>query len=159
MAASTCTDVHTGTRLATMRDAPDPAPPRVGVGVVVLRAGHVLLIRRAKPPRQGEWSLPGGRQEAGETLHDCARREVLEETGITIRVTRLLDVLDLIAHDASGTLERHYTLVDFQGEALAGEPVAGDDALHAAWVPIADLPGLGLWSETMRVIRLAIAGT
>ena len=141
-----------------MRDASESVPPRVGVGVVVLRAGHVLLIRRGKPPRQGEWSLPGGRQEAGETLRDCARREVLEETGITIRVTRLLDALDLIARDDSGAVERHDTLVDFQGEALAGEPIAGDDALEAAWVPIADLPGLGLWPETLRVIRLAIAG-
>jgi len=131
--------------------------PIVGVGVVVLKHGHVLLIRRGKPPRLGEWSLPGGKQELGETLHEAGRREVLEETGIDCDITSLLDVIDMIARDGDGAVERHFTLIDYGARWLGGEPVAGDDAMDAAWVPLHDLDKLGLWSETLRVIRLAEA--
>jgi len=131
--------------------------PIVGVGVVVLKDGHVLLIRRGKPPRLGEWSLPGGKQELGETLHEAGRREVREETGIDCSIITLLDVIDMITRDRDGAVERHFTLIDYGATWLAGEPVAGDDAMAAAWVPLHDLEKLGLWSETLRVIRLAEA--
>lgn len=130
-----------------------PARPVVGVGAVIWRGGEVLLIRRGKPPMLGEWSLPGGSQMLGETVFDCARREVLEETGVTAEILGLVDVVDAIRRDAAGAVQYHYTLVDVAGRWIAGEPRAGDDAMEAAFLPLSALPGLGLWQETERVIR------
>ncbi len=133
-----------------------PACPLVGVGVVVFRVRHVLLIRRGAPPLAGEWSLPGGLQELGETVAEAARREVLEETGVTARIHSVVDVIDLIRRDPPGdTVRTHYTLIDMLGVWEAGEAVAASDATDAAWIPITEVPRLGLWSETERVIRLA----
>ena len=132
-----------------------PDRPFVGVGVVVFRGADVLLIRRGKPPRLGQWSLPGGMQEVGETVHECGRREVMEETAVTIAVGGLVDVIDTIRHDGDGRVETHYTLVDLWADWVAGEPVAGTDAMGAAFVALDDVEGLGMWSETVRVIRLA----
>ena len=134
--------------------------PLVGVGVVVLKgvpgAEHVLLIRRAKPPRQGSWSLPGGRQRHGETVRAAAAREVMEEAGLEIEVTHLLDVVDSLTRDSTGGVAYHYTLVDFAAEWRAGEPIAGDDAADALWADPSDLDRYTLWDETVRVIRLAL---
>lgn len=132
--------------------APRESQPVVGVGVVVLKGNAVLLIRRGRAPKQGEWSIPGGRQEFGETVRETALREVREETGITCADPRLVDVVDLIRPDGQG----HWTLVDFAADWVAGEPAAGDDAAEARWVPIAELETLGLWSETIRIIRAAL---
>lgn len=134
--------------------------PSVGIGAVVLRqtasGREVLLIRRGKPPRAGEWSIPGGRQEWGETIRETAAREVLEETGITVANLRLLDVVDGITRSA-GTVTGHWTLVDFRADWGAGEPRAGDDAIDAKWIPVRELPKFGLWSETQRIIDAALA--
>ncbi len=145
-----------------MPGEPSSAPqPTVGVGVVVLRGSpdkpEVLLIRRGRPPKQGEWSIPGGRQEFGETVRETALREVREETGITAADPRLLDVVDLIHPAREGHIKGHWTLVDFAADWVAGEPVAGDDAADARWVPVNDLESLGLWTETLRIIRIALA--
>ncbi len=134
--------------------------PSVGIGAVVTRTGpsgiEVLLIRRGNPPRAGEWSIPGGRQEWGETIRETAAREVLEETGVTVRNLRLIDVVDGISR-AGGAVTGHWTLVDFRAEWAAGEPRAGDDATDARWVAIEDLAAYGLWSETQRIIEAALA--
>ena len=128
---------------------PAPVP---AVGVVCLRGDEVLLIRRGKPPRLGEWSLPGGRIEPGERAIDAALRELLEETGVTARITGLLDVVDGLFPEA----RRHYVLIDYAAEWLSGEPVAGDDALEARFVPITEIEALIDWSETRRIIALAV---
>lgn len=128
----------------------------IGVGVVVLKGDDVLLIRRGKPPRIGEWSLPGGLQELGETVADAARREVMEETGIDIDLGPILDTVDIIRRDDAGEIETHYTLVDYAAEWTAGEPVAGDDAMHAEFVPVAEIEGLGMWDATVDMIKLAV---
>lgn len=141
---------YPGYEISPLMSAP-ALQPVVGVGVVVLKGDEVLLIRRGRPPKQGEWSIPGGRQEFGETVRECALREVLEETGITAGNPELVDVVDLVR--SSG----HWTLVDFAADWIAGEPVAGDDAADAKWVRAADIGSLGLWSETVRIIRAAIA--
>ncbi|MGB0922206.1 MAG: NUDIX hydrolase [Alphaproteobacteria bacterium] len=135
----------------------DKIVPRPAVGVVVLRRDSVLLIRRKNPPRQGHWSIPGGRQEAGETIRETAVREVREETGIEITLGPLLDVIDGIFHDEDGTLTHHMTLIDFVAEALSGDPQAGDDASEARFVPLSDLGPYDLWAETDRIIRLGAA--
>lgn len=128
-----------------------------GVGVVVLRGDDVLLIRRGKQPRRGEWSMPGGLQELGETAREAARREVLEETGIDARIGPVIDVIDILRYDAADAVETHYTLIDFVADWVAGEPIAGDDAMHAEFIPLTSIDDLGMWAETVRVIRQAAA--
>lgn len=132
-----------------------PASPLIGVGAVIWRADRVLLIRRGKPPRENEWSLPGGRQELGETVAEAARREAREETGLEITVRDVVAVVDLIDRDADGRVQFHYTLIDVLAEWQSGEAVAADDAAEVAWVALDELPRYSLWSETERVIRLA----
>ncbi len=135
-----------------------PSAPLIGVGAVVVSRGRVLLVRRSTPPRQGQWSLPGGLQKLGETVEEAVRREVEEETGITVRVLGLVDVVDLIDREsASSPVRYHYTLVDLLAVPTGGamEVRAAGDAGAVAWIDVEALPGLGLWSETERVIRAA----
>jgi len=132
-----------------------PAQPVVGVAAVVWRADRILLIRRAKSPRAGEWSLPGGRQELGETVAEAARREVKEETGLEVEVLGVVAVVDSLQRDDAGRIEFHYTLIDMLAEWRSGEAVAGDDASAIAWIALDQLDEYGLWSETERVIRLS----
>ena len=129
-----------------------PSPlPVPAVGVVCLRDETVLLIRRGKPPRMGEWSLPGGRIEPGERAGVAALRELMEETGVTARTTGLPDVVDAIFREG----DRHYVLIDYAADWVSGEPVAGDDALEARFVPLDQVEALIDWSETRRIIALA----
>ncbi len=131
-----------------------PNQPLIGVGVIVWRDDKVLLIRRGKPPRQGQWSLPGGLQKLGETVFEAACREVMEETGVAIRVLELTDVVDLIERDSADDRVRyHYTLIDVVAGWLSGEAVAGSDADEVKWADLETLPSFQLWSETERVIR------
>ena len=132
-----------------------PGRPLVGVGAVVFRARSVLLIRRGKEPRAGQWSLPGGAQKLGETVFAAARREVKEEAGINVKVVGLLDVVDSISRDAAGAVDYHYTLVDVAAEWLSGELIAGGDAAEAVWAERRALTQFDLWSETIRIIDLA----
>jgi 8-oxo-dGTP diphosphatase len=131
---------------------PLPAPVPA-VGVVCLRGGEVLLIRRGRPPRQGEWSLPGGRIEPGERVVEAALRELREETGVEAEITGLIDVVDGVFPEAG----RHYVLIDYAARWLSGEPVAGDDALEARFVALDQVEDLIDWSETRRIIGLAAA--
>ena len=122
--------------------------------MVCLRHGgngpEVLLIRRGTPPRLGEWSLPGGRIEWGERAEAAALRELREETGVEGEILGLLDVVDGLFG------ERHYVLVDYAVLWTSGEPRAGDDAAAAAFWPAAEAIGLVDWSETKRIIALAL---
>lgn len=131
--------------------------PVVGVGVVVLRGGDVLLVQRGEPPRKKQWSIPGGKQERGETVRDAAHREIREETGVEIALIGLVDVVDGIRRDETGAAISHYTLIDFAAEWVSGEPVAGDDAAEARWTSLESLDDYGLWSETRRIIAAAAA--
>ena len=131
-----------------------PNRPLIGVGVIVFKEDRVLLIRRGKPPRAGQWSLPGGRQRLGETVRETAAREVREETGCEVEVTALLDVLDSLTRDAAGEIQYHYTLVDFLAEWRGGEARAAGDAAEVAWADPDALESYELWSETLRLIAL-----
>lgn len=125
--------------------------PVPAVGVVCLRGDEVLLIRRGRPPRLGEWSLPGGRIEPGEGVREAALRELREETGVEAELIGLIDVVDGVFPEAG----RHYVLIDYAARWVGGEPVAGDDAAEAAFHPLSTVDALVAWSETVRVIRLA----
>lgn len=131
--------------------------PLVGVGTVVLRGNKVLLIQRGKPPREGQWSIPGGMQQLGETLRDAAVREAREETGLAVQISGLLDAIDLIETDDDGRTRRHYTLIDFWGTAAEGEPVAGDDARDARWFTLEETAQLPMWDKTREIIALAFS--
>lgn len=137
------------------RSRMNPERPIVGVGVVVWRGDKVLLVQRGKEPNKGQWSIPGGAQQLGETVFAAGAREVLEETGLEVEVRGLVDVVDGIMTD-EGRVVYHYTLVDLVAESPEGEPVAADDAAAVGWFTLGDLPALKLWSETERVIRESI---
>ena len=132
-----------------------PNRPIVGVGVVVFRDDRVLLIKRGKPPRMGDWSLPGGMQEIGETVFEAASREVQEETGVTISDIALIDVVDSITRDDDARVQFHYTLVDVVAKWRSGEPAGGSDAMHAEFMSFDEASKIVLWRETHRIITKA----
>lgn len=129
------------------------SPPVPAVGVVCLKNDQVLLIRRGKAPRRGEWTLPGGRIEPGERAVDAALRELREETGVEAEITGLIDVVDGLFPEAG----MHYVLIDYAARWLSGEPVGADDALEARFVPLDQVDSLIDWSETRRIIGQAAA--
>ena len=138
-----------------MNDREYPARPIVGIGVVVLKGDSVLLVRRGKPPNMGSWTLPGGAQELAETTEQAARRELAEETGVTVGELRLVATVDNIRRDAAGRVQFHYTIIDYAAEWLGGEPVAGSDVSEAVWASLDRLADYALWHEAHRVIALA----
>jgi ADP-ribose pyrophosphatase YjhB (NUDIX family) len=131
-----------------------PAPV-AGAGIVVIDGARILLIRRARPPRAGEWSLPGGKQIAGETIRETALRELREETGLEAELLGLLDVVDVFHRATGGAPAMHYLLVEFAARVTGGTLQAGDDAADVAWHALSSLPDLGLSGEALRVIELA----
>ncbi|MBB4210398.1 8-oxo-dGTP diphosphatase [Rhodothalassium salexigens DSM 2132] len=135
-------------------DQPSPLRPIIGVGTVIFRDHSVLLVRRRQPPKAGEWSLPGGRQEWGESVAQAAVREITEETGVKVTLLGLVDVVDLLP-DAGAPY--HLTLINLAARWTMGEPAAGDDAADARFWPLDALPGTDLWDETRRVIHKARA--
>ena len=133
-----------------------PNRPIVGIGIVVLRPPHeVLLIRRGRAPMLGAWGLPGGAQEVGETAEEAARRELLEETGLVAGALKLAGNVDSIDRDAEGRVRYHYTILDFAALWAGGEPRALSDAAEVAWADLRDLGRYDLWSEAHRIIALA----
>ena len=132
-----------------------PERPIVGIGVVLLKPGAVLLVRRAKPPAAGSWSLPGGAQELGETAEHAARRELLEETGMTAGPMTLAANVDSIHLDADGRVQYHYTILDFAAAWQGGTPLAGGDVSEAVFADFDRLDDYALWDEALRVIALA----
>jgi ADP-ribose pyrophosphatase YjhB (NUDIX family) len=132
-----------------------PPRPIVGIGVVVWHEDRVLLVRRGKPPRRGQWSLPGGAQQLGETVAEGARREVREEVGLEVELGDIIATVDLIERDPEHRVRYHYTLIDFTAEATSQVLRPGSDAADARWFEVAETETLGLWSETVRIIKLA----
>lgn len=117
------------------------------VGVVCIRGDQVLLIQRGTAPRKGEWSIPGGRIETGETEAQAAIRELSEETSVNADLLTKITALDA---DFEGF---HYRLHDYLARWTSGDPKAGDDADKARFVPMSEIEALGMWPETVRVIR------
>jgi ADP-ribose pyrophosphatase len=131
--------------------ADTPAAPVLGTGAIVRRDDAVLLVRRANPPYAGEWAIPGGRVQLGETLKAAAEREILEETGVRIRAGDPAYTFEYIERDTERVLY-HYVVVDLFGTFVEGEPKAGDDAAEAAWVALNEMDALPVNAETRRAL-------
>lgn len=127
--------------------------PIPAVGVVCFRGDEVLLIRRGRPPRAGQWSLPGGRIGPGERAIDAGLRELMEETGVTAEILGLVDVVDGL-FPAEG---RHYVLIDYAARWTEGESRPGDDAVEAVFLPLPEALARVEWDETRRILREAHA--
>jgi len=132
-----------------------PERPVVGVGGVIIADGRALLIKRGHPPLEGEWSIPGGTLEVGETLLEGVRRELTEETGVEVRVLDLIEVFERVFHDDAGRARYHFVILDYLCEATSGEPRAGSDVTHVAWASEAELQQYSLTPTATRVIRRA----
>lgn len=137
------------------RDYPDR--PIVGVGAVIIHDQRAVIVRRGGEPLAGEWSIPGGVLELGETLRQGAEREALEETGLKVRAGEVIEVFDSIVPDAAGRMQYHYVLIDFLCEYLSGELRAGGDAADARWITQDDLPSLSLRASIDAVLRKGFA--
>jgi ADP-ribose pyrophosphatase YjhB (NUDIX family) len=130
-----------------------PDRPIVGVGAVIARRGRVLLVKRGAPPLEGEWSLPGGVVELGETLRAATEREAREETGLIVEAGEVLEVFDRIIPGADGRPQYHYVLIDFLCRVTGGELRAGGDAADAAWASEDELERYRLENSAREVIR------
>ena len=134
-----------------------PEVPLVGVGAIIIEDSRVLLVKRAHPPLQAQWSIPGGALEVGELVRDAAIREAREETGLTVEPGELLGVYDRILRDPEQRVRYHYVLVDFLCRRVAGDLAAASDASDVRWFRRDELPPLRLAEDTLDVIRKGFA--
>src|SRR5216684_5781027 len=130
-----------------------PDSPLVGVGAIIIDQGRVLLVKRGHPPLAGEWSIPGGVLELGETLRQAVVREVREETGLTVAPGELLGVYDRLVRDEDGRPRYHYVLIDFLCRKISGELQAADDAEEVRWFSREELTEVSLAPDTQDVIK------
>ncbi|MGA8150655.1 MAG: NUDIX hydrolase [Terriglobales bacterium] len=131
-----------------------PDAPLVGVGAIIVEKNRVVLVKRGHPPLAGEWSIPGGVLEVGETLRQAAVREALEETGLAVETADLLGVFDRILHDADGRTLYHYVLIDFLCRRIGGDLKAAGDADEARWFTREEAARLSLAKDTAEVVLL-----
>ncbi|MGC1450133.1 MAG: NUDIX hydrolase [Candidatus Sulfotelmatobacter sp.] len=130
-----------------------PEIPLVGVGAIIIEDSRVLLVKRARPPLQDHWSIPGGVLEVGELVRQAAIREAREETGLTVEPGELLGVYDRVLRNREQRVQYHYVLIDFLCRRLGGELQAADDAAEVRWFTREELPALNLAKDTQDVIR------
>ena len=134
-----------------------PEVPLVGIGAIIIEGSHVLLVKRAHPPLQAEWSIPGGVLEVGELVREAAIREAREETGLIVEPGELLGVYDRVLRDPEQRVQYHYVLIDFLCRRTGGELQAADDAAEVRWFNPDELPPLNLAEDTFDVIRKGFA--
>jgi 8-oxo-dGTP diphosphatase len=133
-----------------------PDRPFVGVGAIIVDDGRVLLVKRGHAPLAGEWSVPGGVLELGETVREGVVREALEETGLTVETLELLGVFDRVVRDLDERTLYHYVLIDFLCQRVSGELCAAGDADEARWFRAEELANLPLAKDTAEVIQSAL---
>ena len=130
-----------------------PVVPRVGVGAIVIHSNRILLVKRGIEPGLGLWAIPGGMLKLGETLQECAAREILEETGVTVAVGECIYVFDLIERDEDGKIRFHFVVVDFAALYVKGEPKGADDAVDAGWFTPQELGSLPMSKSTLKALH------
>jgi 8-oxo-dGTP diphosphatase len=134
-----------------------PESPLIGVGSIIIEDDRVVLVKRAHPPIQGQWSIPGGVLEVGELVREAAIREAREETGLIVEPGELLGVFDRVLRDAEKRVQYHYVLIDFLCRPVGGEFLAASDAAEVRWFARQELPALSLAEDTQEVIKKGFA--
>ncbi len=145
-------------QMASRREYPER--PVVGVGGVLIEQGRILLIRRGGEPLKGQWSIPGGTLETGETLEEGTRREMAEETGLSVRVVELIEVFERIFREPGEESRRpryHFIILDYLCERISGQARAGSDVTDIAWAAENDLERYQLTPTATRIARKAFA--
>ena len=130
-----------------------PELPIVAVGAVVFKDNKVLLIRRAKPPAKGMWSIPGGSVNLGETLQQAAERETLEETNLMIQAIKPVYTFEVIEKDDNNQVRFHYVIIDLVADYISGIPLPGDDADEVRWVSSKEMKNLDINPRTLKVLN------
>ncbi len=131
-----------------------PDCPRVAVGAIIFKNERILLVLRGKPPAEGNWAIPGGSVEIGETLQQAAQREVFEETGVRIQAREPAFTFDVIERDADGAVRFHYVVVDVMAEYVEGSLHPAGDAIDARWVSPTELTRLTVSPATRDLLRI-----
>jgi ADP-ribose pyrophosphatase YjhB (NUDIX family) len=144
-----------GSPTSTSREYPDH--PLVGVGALIVRDNRIVLVRRGAEPARGEWSIPGGLVEVGETLKEAVAREALEETGLEVEPGDLVELLERVFLDDDGRVQYHFVLADFLCRVRGGELSADSDVLEAIWVDGDQIATMPLADVTRRVIMKAFS--
>ena len=134
-----------------------PEAPIIGVGGVIFRDASVLLVKRDQEPGKGEWSLPGGVVELGETLTDALKREIREEVSINIEIGGLVRLLERIFHDRQKRVQYHYVIADYWGWMISGKLRPESDVSDARFVTLNQLQKMGTHHLVEETIRMAIA--
>jgi 8-oxo-dGTP diphosphatase len=134
-----------------------PSRPYLAVSAAIIRDDKILIVRRARPPAHGLFTLPGGGVEVGETLHAAVIREVREETGLTIEPLGLAGYREAIAHDRDGRVERHFVILPFAARWIAGDVVLNEELAEARWLVPAELEGLKTTEGLADIVRAAFA--
>ncbi len=138
-----------------------PETPLVGVGAIIIEGpiedARVLLVKRAHPPLQAQWSIPGGVLEVGELVREAAIREAREETGLIVEPADLLGVYDRVLRNGERRVQYHYVLIDFLCHRIGGELHAASDAAEVRWFTREELPELNLAEDTQDVIHKGFA--
>ena len=139
-----------------MSDRRYPDRPYVGIGGIIVHEGRVVLVKRRFEPLAGQWSIPGGAVETGETLEACLIREMTEETGFVVEVGPVVEVLDRITHDDAGRVLYHFVLIDYLCWPVGGELRAGSDVAEAVLAERSELAHYELTEKALSVIERAL---
>jgi 8-oxo-dGTP diphosphatase len=127
--------------------------PQVAVGAIVIRDGEILLVKRGKEPNKGQWAIPGGSVQLGETLQTATEREIREETGLIVKAREPIYTFDFIEHDRRGQVRFHYVIVDLAADLVAGDLHAADDASDARWFGPEEIETVGVTETTKRFLK------
>jgi 8-oxo-dGTP diphosphatase len=134
-----------------------PIAPLVGVGGVIVQDHRAVIVQRGQEPRKGEWSLPGGLVELGESLVEATRREMKEETGLDVEVGALVEIFDRVHHDAEGRVRYHFVIVDYLCVPIGGTLLAGSDVTDARWVALDEIDRYVINPHAAAVLRRGLS--